>query len=125
MEYWIATHYPHVDPNLPWHIYFRKSPKTKPSVGDKVLFYETQSSKDGKPGRRAIVCEGVVSSVPKSNVHGDSHEWHVQIECDRHKSLSISLEQIRTILGNTHFYRHTLTELDQSQYKQLSRLNNE
>ena len=58
MNCWITTRYPHPEPDTPpWHIYFRRVPRTLPKVGDVVLFYESEmpQADRNRLGRKGIV----------------------------------------------------------------------
>jgi hypothetical protein len=121
MPCWIATHWPHANDDIPWHIYFRKKPKTYPAIGDRVFFYETVVSNHGSPGRGAIVFAANVKDRLSRNVYCDFHTWPFKIDCEGHIPLMIPLEGVREMVSGL-FWRHTLTRLDEDQCRRVRAL---
>lgn len=102
----IATHWPHVTDDIPWHIYFRKKPKIYPNVGDQVIFYETVAGRQSRlsRGHGAIVFAAGVKERISRNVYGDFHNWPYTVDCGGHP-----LEDVREVVSGL-FWQHTLTD---------------
>ena len=122
MRHWIVCHNPHPIPDThAWHIFYKERPATRPSDGDRVLFYETQARFAGRKhfGRKGIVSEAHVSGkIKEMRPIGD---WKFELACVGHQQIFIPLEQIRLFISQP-FYRRNLTAISATEYRQLIEL---
>lgn len=87
MTYWLTTHYPHLHPDHPWHVYLKDQFRhlaDRVSIGDRVAFYELKGS--GK-GQEAIVRISSVTAPCRANQFRDNSKeegdqiWQWEIPC--------------------------------------------
>jgi hypothetical protein len=100
--FWIATHDPH-DPDDRWQIYLKEQKRAGglPSLGHKVLFYETENvSSGGLKGRKALVCAAEIVGRLQER-RPPKGEWRYEIPCSEPQiaTRTVSRDEMLSALG--------------------------